>query len=394
MNKSYDVIIIGAGASGLMCAAQSSGRGRRTLLLDHGPQTGRKILIAGGGKCNFTNNEIESEKYVSGNPHFSKSALSRYTQWDFLDLVVKHQIEWEEREHGQLFARHSAREIRDMLQEEAGSAGADLKTGVNITAIKKTPDGKFEVSTSRGVHISESLVVATGGLSLPSAGASPLGYKIAVQFGLAVRPTSPGLVPFTLNKEDKERFSPLSGIAVDAVISVGKTSFRENLLFTHRGLSGPVVLQVSNYWTPGMEIQIDLLPGESSENLLESGRSDTPDMSVKGLFSRYLPKRLVDIMIPPVLAAKTLKSLNAGEKLQLAEGLHELRIKPNGTEGSRSAEVTRGGVDVDAISSKTFEAKVVPGLHFIGEVLDVTGWLGGYNLQWAWSSGWCAGQFV
>ncbi len=394
MNEPYDVIILGAGASGLMCAAEAARRGRKTVLLDHGNQTGRKILIAGGGKCNFTNYEIGPENYISENAHFCKSALSRYTQWDFLGLVEKHHIRWEERDQGQLFARESAREIRDMLLNEALSAGAVLRTGVAIESVHPMPGNGFSVQCRRTEYRAESLVIATGGLSLPDAGASPLGYRLAEQFGISVVAVSPGLVPLTLNKNDKETFTALAGIAIHAEVATGNKRFRENLLFTHRGLSGPVILQASNYWDSGQELRINLLPDESVSDLIEEARQKSPTIRVMGLLSRLLPKRLVAAIIPNHLAQRQLKTLTAAECVEIADHLHQWSIKPNGTEGSRTAEVTRGGVSVEALSSKTFEVRAVPGLYFIGEVLDVTGWLGGYNLQWAWSSGWCAGQFV
>jgi predicted Rossmann fold flavoprotein len=394
VKEPYDVIILGAGASGLMCAAEAAGRGRKTVLLDHGNQTGRKILIAGGGKCNFTNYEIGPENYISENAHFCKSALSRYAQWDFLGLVEKHHIRWEERDHGQLFALESAREIRDMLLNEALSAGAVLRTGVIIDSVQSKPGGGFSVQCGRTEYRAGSLVIATGGLSLPDAGASPLGYRLAEQFGIPVTTLSSGLVPLTLNKGDKETFTALAGIAIQAEVSAGDRSFRENLLFTHRGLSGPVILQVSNYWHSGLELRIDLLPDESVSDLIEEARQKSPTIRVTGLLSRLLPKRLAAAVIPNHLAQRQLKTLTTAECAEISDHIHQWSIKPNGTEGARSAEVTRGGVSVEALSSKTFEVRAVPGLYFIGEVLDVTGWLGGYNLQWAWSSGWCAGQFV
>ncbi len=394
MDKSYDVVILGAGASGQICAAEAGRRGRKTLLLEHEEKAGQKLLISGGGKCNFTNIDVNPENYLSNNPHFCKSALSRYTQWDFIASLEDRGISWEERDHGQLFTTGSAREIQEMLLDEARSAGAVLKTGIKISSVVQKPAGGFLVHSSRGEYSADSLVVASGGLSLPSAGASPLGYRIAEQFGIPVTALSPGLVPLTLHKKDKERFAPLAGIAVDASVTAGDMSFQENLLFTHRGLSGPVILQISNYWQPGEELTINLLPGKILVDIVEEARDTAPSSLVRGLLSRYLPKRLVSALIPPALADKPLKSLTPSDCRDISNHIHSWRIKPNGTEGYRTAEVTRGGVNLDALSSKTFETKAVPGLYFIGEVLDVTGWLGGYNLQWAWSSGLCAGQFV
>lgn len=387
-------MIIGAGASGLVCAAEAARRGRNTLLLDHGDKVAAKVLLSGGGKCNFTNYSIGSENYIARNPHFCKSALSRYTQWDFIGALEEAGIQWEERNHGQLFASGSAREIRELLVNKARTAGVELKTGVKINSVGHISEGGFKVSTSRGDFSSDSLVIAAGGLSLPDTGASPFGYRIAEQFGIPVTQLSPGLVPLTLPKEEKKRFVPLAGIAVDAEVSTGGMSFRENLLFTHRGLSGPVILQISNYWCQGEELVINLLPQIRLDIILEKAKIEAPNSLVHGLLSKYLPKRLAAALLPPKLAGRSIKSLNPSEIQNLENAVHHLSLKPNGTEGYRTAEVTRGGISLDSISSKTFEARTVPGLYFIGEVLDVTGWLGGYNLQWAWSSGWCAGQFV
>ncbi len=389
-----DVIIIGAGASGLVCAAEAARRDRRTLLIDHENKAAGKVLISGGGKCNFTNYSIAAENYIAGNPHFCKSALSRYTQWDFIAALEEWGIQWEEREHGQLFVSGSAGEIREMLLNKAQSAGAELKTGVNISSVEQKPDGGFLVHCSRGNFSADSLVIASGGLSLPGIGAGPFGYRIAEQFDIPVTPLSPGLVPLTLHKKDKQRFAPLAGIAVDAEVSAGGMSFRENLLFTHRGLSGPVILQISNYWHPGEELMINLLPGMSFETILEKAKNEAPKSLVHGLLSRYLPKRLAAVLLPRELAGRLLKSLNPSDIQNLENAVHRLILIPDGTEGYRRAEVTCGGVSLNTLSSKTFETGNVQGLYFIGEVLDVTGWLGGYNLQWAWSSGWCAGQFV
>lgn len=393
MNQ-YDVIIIGAGASGLMCAAEAAKRGRRTLLLEQGKHTGRKILVAGGGKCNFTNNDIGAENYLSDNSHFCKSALSRYTQWDFLSLVENHQIPWEERNHGQLFTTSSARDIRDMLMTEVSSAGCKLKMLVQIESVEHNPEDGYLILCGKNRYSASSLVIATGGVSLPSVGVSPFGYKIAEQFGLPLSPISSGLVPLTLERSDKEKYAPLAGIAVEAVVGTSGVSFRENLLFTHRGLSGPAILQASNYWHSGEPLLIDLCPDIRVSEVLEKGCIKSPAGQVKICLSQYLPKRLISALIPESIADRPLKTLSPTEISLLEVAIHQWKVKPNGTEGARTAEVTRGGVSVNEVSSRTFEANKVPGLYFIGEVLDVTGWLGGYNLQWAWSSGWCAGQFV
>ena len=394
MEEHYDIIILGAGASGLMCAAEASRRGRTTLILDNGSRAGRKILIAGGGKCNFTNMDVGAEHFITDNPHFCKSALSRYSQFDFLALMEHHAILWEERDHGRLFAMGSASEIRDMMEREARRGGAKLKTGIRIDDISRLADGRFAVRYGDVRVITKALVVATGGLSYPSLDAGPLGFQIAEQFGLKIIPPSPGLVPLTLGKSDKDRWAPLAGIAVPATVTAGGRTFTENLLFTHRGLSGPGILQASNYWNPGEEVLIDLLPERSILKILEAAGIGSEKGKLKTLLSRYLPKRLVAAILPEDLADKSIGILTKKDINRTASILHRWQVRPGGTEGYRTAEVTRGGVDTAEISSKTFESRKVPGLYFIGEVLDVTGQLGGYNLQWAWSSGWCAGGAV
>jgi predicted Rossmann fold flavoprotein len=344
---SLDAIIIGAGAAGLMCAIEAGKRGRRVLVLEGANKIGKKILMSGGGRCNFTNYQINPERYISHNPHFCKSALSRYTQWDFIELVKKHRIPFHEKTLGQLFCDNSSKDIVSMLLTESAQAQVSIKTAVDIHKIIRLENNAFLVQTAIGDFTAQSLVIATGGLSIPTLGSTPFGYHIAKQFGIPVWPTRAGLVPLTLHVEDKERFAPLAGVSTLINVHCRDISFTENMLFTHRGLSGPAILQISSYWQPGDEIIIEFL-------------------------SKQLPKRLA----------------------QLVNGLENLHIKPNNTEGYRTAEVTLGGVDCDAISSKTMQANAVPGLYFIGEVVDVTGWLGGYNFQWAWSSGWAAGQVV
>lgn len=389
-----DVIIIGAGASGLMCAIEAGKRGRKVMVLDHANKAGKKILMSGGGRCNFTNYEVGSDNYISHNPHFCKSALSRYTQWDFLALVGRYHIPFHEREHGQLFCDESARDILNMLLSECDHAGVTIQLNTSIVAIEQAIDKRFHLKTSKGSHACQSLVVATGGLSIPKMGATPLGYKIAQQFGIKVWPTRAGLVPFTLQPEDKTKFSALSGIAVPCVISNKSRSFSENILFTHRGLSGPAVLQISSYWHPGEEITINLLPRLELEAELKSRRRQKIKSKLKACLDNDLPRRLISSLIAEDMLENSLQDLSDKQIRQISEQIHNWTIKPNGTEGYRTAEVTCGGVDCDAISSKTMESKSVPGLYFIGEVLDVTGWLGGYNFQWAWSSAWCAGQYV
>lgn len=390
----HDVIIIGAGAAGLMCAAIAGSRGRSVLVVDHARKPGNKIRMSGGGKCNFTNYSIEPGNYLSDNPHFCKSALSRFTQWDFLALIDKYQIAFHEREQGQLFCDNSSKDILDLLLTECAQAGVEITVQLAVTTISQSGTTGYELKTSAGVMTCDALVIATGGLSIPTMGASPFGYKVAEQFGLTVLPPSAGLVPFTLKPEDKERFAALSGIAVDSRAYNNLASFRANLLFTHRGLSGPVVLQISNYWQPGEVVHIDLLPDVDLHAELIVAQQQQPNCKLKTYLTTLLPKRVIAAFVPAALAEKRLQNLSHARFGEVVACLKDWQLVPNGTEGYRTAEVTRGGVDCDAISSKTFEAKAVPGLYFIGEVLDVTGWLGGYNFQWAWASGWCAGHYV
>lgn len=395
MSKTVDVVIIGAGAAGLMCAAQAARRGRQVLLLEHAKKPGRKILISGGGRCNFTNYDVSAANYLCQNPHFVKSALSQYTNWDFISLVSKYGIAYEERDHGQLFCLDSAKEIVDMLLSECNQPTIEQRYQVEISTIAHTEQG-FTLQTTIGEIECASLVVATGGLSMPKLGATPFGYKIAEQFGLPVISTSAGLVPFTLHVQDKEDFAPLSGVAIPVEMRAecGKT-FKEALLFTHRGLSGPAVLQISSYWTPGQAITTNLVPDVDLAELLNREKEAHPNQSLKNTLSKVLPKRLVEVLIErQPFADKPLKQYSPKELDAVQTSLEQWSIVPNGTEGYRTAEVTLGGVDTDCLSSKTMECKTVAGLFFVGEVMDVTGWLGGYNFQWAWSSGYVAGQWV
>jgi predicted Rossmann fold flavoprotein len=391
--KQVDVVIIGAGAAGLMCAASAAKRGRRVLLLDKGKKPGRKILISGGGRCNFTNYDVSAAHFVCQNPHFVKSALAQYSQWDFFALVNQHGIEWEEREHGQFFCLNSAKDIVTMLLKEADVPNLTQCYNAHIEQIEKTENG-FLLICNQEIIQSSSLVIATGGLSMPKLGASPFGYQIAEQFGLKRVPTSAGLVPFTLHDKDKAAFAALSGIAFLVTASTESgIQFKENLLFTHRGLSGPVILQVSSYWKAGEAITINLLPDLDLFEYLQTQRENHPEQSMKNALARLLPKRFVEVLISKNdIQDKPLKQFSQKEFEQITEFLSAWKIAPNGTEGYRTAEVTLGGVDTDELSSKTMEAKKVKGLYFIGEVMDVSGWLGGYNFQWAWSSGWVAGQ--
>jgi len=393
LKEKYDVVIIGAGASGLMTAIEAGKRGRKVLVIDHANKAGKKILMSGGGRCNFTNMTIDAENYLSRNPHFCKSALSRFTQWDFIAWVQRYNIPYHERDHGQLFCDRSAKDILSMLLSECRQYGVAIQLDMAITKVTTQNPG-FMLETRRGRYVCQSLVIASGGLSIPKMGATPFGYQVAAQFSLPIVPTHAGLVPLTWQDRDKQRFAPLSGIAVPAVVRFGNYVFRENMLFTHRGLSGPVILQISSYWRPGEAIQIDLLPDLDLPHWLQRQREKMPNSQVVTVLAKQLPKKLLKILLAEEVASMPLKSLQAAHIQKLAEQLQNWRLKPNATEGYRTAEVTVGGVDCDALSSKTMECKTVSGLYFVGEVVDVTGWLGGYNFQWAWSSGWCAGQYV
>ncbi len=392
--KSPEVIIIGAGAAGLMCAIEAGKRGRSVLVLDQGNRAGRKILMSGGGRCNFTNYDVSADHYLSHNPHFCKSALSRFSQWDFLSLVEGYQIPFHERDHGQLFCDNSAKDILNMLLAENEKAGTKFQLKTEIKKIHKLDEGRFSLRTSKGDFLCESLVIATGGLSIPTMGSSPFGYKVAEQFGIKIQSTRAGLVPFTLQPKDKERYSVLTGIAINSVVTNARASFRENVLFTHRGLSGPAILQISSFWQSGESIEINFLPDLDLYEGLKQTQKAHPNQQIKTCLTKHLPKRLVTAFLDAELADKRVADTSNVLFQQIADTFHCWKIKPDGTEGYRIAEVTVGGIDCDAISSKTMAANNVPGLYFIGEVLDVTGWLGGYNFQWAWSSGWCAGQYV
>lgn len=389
-----DVIIIGAGASGLMCAIEAGKRQRKVLVLEHANKPGKKILMSGGGRCNFTNYTVEAENFVSENAHFCKSALSRFTQWDFLEMIHAQNIPYHEREHGQLFCNESARDILNMLLTECDNAGVDIRLNVEIQCIEKHAESGFIIKTKAQEISCQSLVVATGGLSIPRMGATPFAYKVAEQFGIKVQQTRAGLVPFTLHVQDKEKFAVLSGLALPVTISNTRQSFTENLLFTHRGLSGPVALQMSSYWQEGEELIINLLPEMDIQQQLIQAKQEKIKLKVKNYLSHRLAKRLVAIFLPEELLESSLLDLSHKQIQAIAEQFNHWIVKPNGTEGYRTAEVTLGGVDCHAISSKTLQANQVPGLYFVGEALDISGWLGGYNFQWAWASGWCAGQAV
>lgn len=391
--EQFDAVIIGAGAAGLMCAAQAGYRGRKVLVLDHAKQAGKKILISGGGRCNFTNMEVEPKNYLCRNPHFVKSALSRYTNWDFIGMVAQYGIDYHERDFGQLFCDDSAKDIVNMLLAECRDANVQVQLRTDILAIDKNDNG-FSIETNQQNIQCDSVVVATGGLSMPKLGATPFGYKVAEQFGLSVLPTRAGLVPFTLHDHDKAVYADLSGISLPVTVeSNDGSSFACDMLFTHRGLSGPAILQISNYWLPGEPVSIDLLPSVDLAPELNNQRQAHPNQSLKNTLGQWLPKRFVEALIASKqLTDKPLKQIEHKEFDNIVATISQWQIKPNGTEGYRTAEVTLGGIDTDQISSKTLECKSVSGLYFVGEVLDVTGWLGGYNFQWAWASGWAAGQ--
>ena len=390
--ENFEVLIIGAGAAGLMCALTAGQRGRRVLALDHAAHVGNKILISGGGSCNFTNLHLDAKHYVSNNPHFPKSALSRFNQRDFISLIEKHGVAYQERNFGQLFCSGKSREILDLLLSECRTAGVRIQTKSSIKNIEQ--EKSFTVKTNTGSYITESLVIATGGLSMPSIGATDLGYKVAEQFGLNVLCHRPGLVPLTFSKRDLENYSDLSGISIDASVSCNGRFFRDAILFTHRGLSGPAILQISNYWQPDDEIVINLLPDVDLINVIKQWQKERPKAELKNLIGGLLTRRLAHRWMELWYNNKPVNQYNEKEINQVAGFFHTWHFKPTGTEGYKVAEVTIGGVDTNELSSKTFEVRNVKGLYFIGEVLDVTGWLGGYNLQWAWSSGYCAGQFV
>jgi predicted Rossmann fold flavoprotein len=391
--EKFDAVIIGAGAAGMFCAAMAGQAGSKVLLIDNGKKPGRKILMSGGGRCNFTNLYIEPAAYLSQNPHFCKSALARYTQWDFIDMVGKHGIAWHEKTLGQLFCDESAQQIVDMLVAECDKGQVTTRLRSEVLGIERDENG-YTIQLNGDSVQAAKLVIATGGLSMPGLGATPFGYKIAEQFGLKVLPTRAGLVPFTLHKPLLEQLQVLSGVSVPSVITAENgVSFRESLLFTHRGLSGPAVLQLSSYWQPGEFVSVNLLPDTDLDELLNEQRNAHPNQSLKNTLAMVLPKRLVECLqqleqIPDV----TLKQLNIRQQSEVLETLQNWRVQPNGTEGYRTAEVTLGGVDTNELSSRTMEARNVPGLYFIGEVMDVSGWLGGYNFQWAWASAWACAQ--
>ncbi len=390
-----DVVIIGAGAAGLMCALTAAGRGRRVLLLDHANKAGKKILMSGGGRCNFTNLYCEPGNFLSENRHFCKSALARFTQWDFIALVSKHGVPYHEKKLGQLFCDHKSSDILELLLAECEQAGVQLRLQTSVSEIAKV-DGGYQLQTSAGQVACQSLVIATGGLSIPTLGASGFGYQVARQFGHSVLPTRAGLVPFTLTDPQlKSLCSELSGTSVeDCLVSCNGQSFKENILFTHRGLSGPAILQISSYWQPGDAIQINLLPHIELPEWLAEQQRQRPNSELKTLLGELFTKKMAGLLAEHWFVSKPMKQYSAGELEAIAERLSDWQLVPAGTEGYRTAEVTLGGIDTREVSSKTFESLKSPGLYFIGEVLDVSGHLGGFNFQWAWASGHAAAQFV
>ena len=397
--RKVDCVVIGGGAAGLMCAAIAGARGRSILLLDHANKVGKKILMSGGGRCNFTNYFVEPDNYLSSNPHFCISALRRYTQYDFIELVSKYDLAYHEKTLGQLFCDHKAKDILNILLAECEAANVSIHTHCSIHGIDAAESEGFILATTQGDIACESLVIATGGLSIPTMGATGFGYDVARQFGLAVTNCEASLVPLTFKGELLALAQSLAGVAMPVSITCGDQSFREALLFTHKGLSGPAVLQISNYWYAGDSIAINFLPDHDLYTLLSQWKQSNQKAELKNLLARYLPKRFVvqwldSQEILQAVAGKPIAQLSEQNIQVIVQAFQHWSCAPSGTEGYRTAEVTRGGVDTDGISSKTFEAKKQPGLYFIGEVLDVTGWLGGYNFQWAWASGYCAGQYV
>ncbi len=386
----YDVIVIGAGAAGLIAAIESGKRGRRVLVVDHAGSIGKKIRISGGGRCNFSNTAADHHNYISRNPRFCKSALARFTAYDFIALLERRGIAYEEREQGQLFCTGSSLEIIKMLADECSEAGAKVLLNCRISSIGK--DQEFTVITDKGTFVSASLVAATGGLSYPKLGATDLGYRIAGQFGINVIQVKPALVPFVFGPQDSADFGELSGVSFEALVRCGRKEFRGGILFTHRGLSGPAMLQVSAYWDPGEALAIDMAPGIDMQAVFASKQNSTMEMPT--LLCQFLPRRFARYWCERYGYSGPLCRYNKKELIEVSRRIHQWEVVPAGTEDYSTAEVTAGGIDTNELSSKTMESKKVPGLYFAGEVIDVTGQLGGYNLQWAWSSGFAAGQYA
>ncbi len=393
MAQPFDVVIVGGGAAGLMCAIVAGQRGRRALVIEHTNRVGRKILMSGGGRCNFTNTGTTPAQFLSANPHFCKSALARYTPTDFIAMVERHGIAYHEKELGQLFCDESSKQIVAMLLDECSGAGVTVATSCSIEQVERL-DAGFSIRTSLGEFMAPALVIASGGLSIPSMGASGFGYAIARQFGHAVLPTRAGLVPLTLTGKHSDNLRDLSGVALPVEASCRGQSFRNAMLFTHRGVSGPAILQISSYWQPGDDLLIDLLPGEDAFAALHEQRGARAAAEIKNVLSDLLPRRFAQRLCEVWLPNRPMREFRDRELREVAETLHRWPLVASGTEGYRTAEVTLGGVDTGQLSSSTMESRRVPGLYFIGECVDVTGWLGGYNFQWAWASGHAAGIAV
>ncbi|TMN25503.1 NAD(P)/FAD-dependent oxidoreductase [Pseudoxanthomonas sp. X-1] len=390
----HEVLIIGGGAAGLMCAATAGARGRSVLVIEHANRVGKKILMSGGGRCNFTNTGASPANYLSDNPHFCRSALARYTPRDFIALVERHRIAYHEKELGQLFCDDSSKQIVAMLVAECEAAGVRIATGCGVERVAAREGGGYAVHTAQGVFAAPSLVVASGGLSIPSMGASGFGYALARQFGHTVLPTRAGLVPLTLSGRPQEQLADLAGVSLPVRATAGKVAFDNAMLVTHRGISGPAILQISSYWQPGQPLHLDLLPGQDALAVLQAQRAARPAAELKTVLGDLLPRRFAQRLCEHWLPNRPMRQFNDPQLRQAAELLRAWPLVASGTEGYRTAEVTLGGVDTREVSQATFESKRAPGLHFIGEVLDVTGWLGGYNFQWAWASGHAAGQAV
>ncbi|MFN4161970.1 MAG: NAD(P)/FAD-dependent oxidoreductase [Stenotrophomonas sp.] len=388
-----DVLVIGAGAAGLMCALTAGQRGRIVQVIDHANKVGKKILMSGGGRCNFTNTGTTPANFLSANPHFCKSALARYTAWHFIEMVERHGIAYHEKELGQLFCDISSKQIVRMLMDECQAVGVQVRTDCAVTKVERGADG-FHVQTAQGHFHAASLVVATGGLSIPSLGASGFGYELARQFGHEVLPTRAGLVPLTLSGKHQERFNDLSGVALPITARCNGVEFRNSMLITHRGISGPAILQISSFWQPGDDLRLDLLPGQDADAWLRRMKAERGAAELRTVLSEVLPRRLALRLCEHWLPDRPVKQIDEPQLREAAALLQGFPLVASGTEGYRTAEVTLGGVDTRKVSSSTFESQLVPGLHFVGEVLDVTGWLGGYNFQWAWASGHAAGQVV
>ena len=392
--RAYDAIVIGAGAAGLMCAITAGQRGLRVLVLDHANKVGKKILMSGGWRCNFTNTGTTHANYLSANPHFCKSALARYTPWHFIDLVERHRIAYHEKELGQLFCDESSKLIVKMLLDECTTAGVEVRTQSTIERVEHLDDGSFRLHTAQGRLVATSLVIASGGLSIPSMGASGFGYALAKQFGHGVLPTRAGLVPLTLTGKHAERLQDLAGVSLPVEARCNGASFRNFMLVTHRGISGPSILQISSYWQPGDDLRVDLLPGIDADAQLREWQATRRDAELKTLLAEVLPKRFAQRLCEHWIASKPLRQYTPPELLAVAGLLSSWPLVASGTEGYRTAEVTLGGVDTEGLSSATMMSRHVPGLYFIGEVADVSGWLGGYNFQWAWASGHAAGTAI